>query len=194
MSTPTPLILASGSVYRAAMLERLGIPFRVVASAVDETPEPAETPARLVARLAAAKAAAVATEHPGAIVIGADQLALADDGELLGKPGDRKTAIAQLHRLSGRTVDFLSAIALAGATPPRRDIVTTRLKFRRLSTDEIQRYVDLDRPFDCAGAMRSEGLGITLLDSLASDDPTALIGLPLIRISQWLRDCGYRLP
>ncbi|MFU8876771.1 MAG: Maf family protein, partial [Wenzhouxiangellaceae bacterium] len=187
MTSPPPLILASGSIYRAAMLERLGLPFRVVASDLDETAQPAEAPDRLVIRLATGKAAAVARNHPEAIVIGADQLAVLDSGEIMGKPGDRAGAVAQLRRMSGRTVDFLSAIALCGAVAPRSDIIPTRLKFRTLDDAEIERYVDRDRPYDCAGAMRSESLGITLLDSMTSDDPSALIGLPLIRISQWLR-------
>ncbi len=198
---PRPdLILASGSPYRAALLERLGLPFRIVTSGIDETPISEETPSELATRLAAAKAAAVARKHPEAIVIGADQIAVVgdcevpEDSEILGKPLQRQRAIKQLRRMSGQTVRFLSAIALEGAAGSCHDIVETRLRLRQLTNAEIERYVDRDQPFDCAGAMRSESLGITLLESLESDDPSALIGLPLIRISQWLRDCGFDLP
>lgn len=197
MSRPAPdrppLILASSSPYRAAMLERLGVPFATAASGIDETPEPGETPEALVRRLALAKARQVADAHPGALVIGADQVAVLGD-RVLGKPGTRERAIAQIERMSGNRVDYLSGIALLGAGNDRVDIVPTRLTYRYLDGPEIERYVDRDQPFDCAGAMRSESLGIALLESLSSDDPTALIGMPLIRIAQWLRDCGFEIP
>lgn len=188
-----PLILASSSSYRAAMLDRLGLPFSTVASGIDETPEPGETPEALVRRLALAKARQVSDANPQALVIGADQVAVLGD-QVLGKPGAREQAIAQITRMSGQRVDYLSGLAMLGRGQQQVDIVPTRLKFRELEQSEIERYVDRDQPFDCAGAMRSESLGIALLESLSSDDPTALIGMPLIRIAQWLRAAGYEIP
>ncbi len=193
MQPDCPLILASGSRYRAELLERFGLPFRAVASDIDETPRPGESPEELVRRLAQQKAEHVADCHPGSVVIGADQVAVLGD-EVLGKPGDRAHAIARLRAMSGRGVDFLSGIALVHAGGRQVDIVPTRATFRELGDTEIERYVDRDRPFDCAGGMRSESLGIALLESLVSNDPTALIGLPLIRIGQWLRHIGYDIP
>ncbi|MDT8439233.1 MAG: nucleoside triphosphate pyrophosphatase [Wenzhouxiangellaceae bacterium] len=187
------LILASTSPYRAELLRRLGIPFEIQASDVDETPLPGEHPEALVRRLALAKADAVATSRPDALVIGGDQLAVLD-GQVLGKPGTTDRAIAQLEAMSGHTVEFLSALALVGPGVRRIDIVPTRLRFRPLARVEIERYVAADRPLDCAGAMRSEALGIALLESLSSDDPSALIGLPLIRLAEWLREAGLSTP
>ena len=191
--TPPPLILASSSPYRARMLARLGLPFSTATSGIDETPEPGESPQALVQRLALGKAMHVAPRHPQALIIGADQVSVLDD-EILGKPGARARAIAQIQRMSGKRVDYLSGIALVGPGVERVDIVPTRLTYRRLDPKEIERYVDRDQPFDCAGAMRSESLGIALLESLSSDDPTALIGMPLIRIAQWLRTAGFEIP
>lgn len=189
----SPLILASGSPYRAEMLARLGLPFTSAASGIDETPDDGESPDALVRRLALTKALQVARENPGALVIGADQVAV-HDGRVLGKPGGRERAIEQLERMSGGRVEFLSGLALVGDGIERVDTVPTTLVFRSLARDEIERYVDRDRPFDCAGAMRSESLGIALLESLTSEDPSALIGLPLIRLAEWLRETGFRLP
>jgi len=191
--TPPPLILASSSRYRAQMLDRLGLPFTTATSGIDETPEPGETPAALVRRLALGKAKNVAPEHPEALIIGADQVSVLGD-EILGKPGSRERAVSQIQRMSGQQVDYLSGIALVGPGIEQVDIVPTRLTYRTLEQSEIERYVDRDQPFDCAGAMRSESLGIALLESLESDDPTALIGMPLIRIAQWLRSAGYEIP
>jgi len=191
--TPPPLILASSSPYRAQMLERLGLAFSTATSGIDETPEPGESPQRLVRRLALAKAKRIAPEHPDALIIGADQVSVLGD-EILGKPGSRERAIGQIQRMSGKRVDYLSGIALVGPGIERIDIVPTRLTYRELDQAEIERYVDRDRPFDCAGAMRSESLGIALLETLSSDDPSALIGMPLIRIAQWLRAAGYEIP
>ncbi|MGK7296989.1 MAG: Maf family protein [Candidatus Wenzhouxiangella sp. M2_3B_020] len=193
MPSPPYLILASSSPYRAAMLERLGVPFTAVTSGIDETAEPGETPESLARRLAVAKAEHVATEHIDAIVLGADQVASVN-GEILGKPGGRDRAIEQLGRMSGNEVVFLSAVALLGQDRREVDVVPTRLRFRDLGDGEITRYVDHDEPFDCAGAMRSEAGGIALLESMSSDDPTAIIGMPLIRISKWLREVGYQVP
>lgn len=191
--TPPPLILASSSPYRSQMLERLGLPFSAVTSGIDETPEPGESPEALVRRLALEKARHIAPRHPDALIIGADQVSVLGD-EILGKPGSRERAIEQIQRMSGKRVDYLSGIALIGPGMERIDIVPTRLTYRDLDQREIERYVDRDRPFDCAGAMRSESLGIALLETLSSDDPTALIGMPLIRIAQWLRAAGYEIP
>lgn len=188
-----PLILASSSPYRAQMLRRLGIPFSTSISGIDETPADGESAQALVRRLALSKARHVSDWHPEALVIGADQVSVLE-GEVLGKPGSRERAIAQVERMSGKRVDYLSGIALLGPGIERIDIVPTKLVYRNLDRREIERYVDRDRPFDCAGAMRSESLGISLLESLSSEDPTALIGMPLIRIAQWLRSTGYELP
>lgn len=193
MSEHPPLVLASGSRYRAELLERLGLPFTIDASGIDETPAASETPDELVRRLARGKAEHVASRHPECVVIGADQVAVLGDW-ILGKPGDRDHAIERLRAMSGRTVDFLSGIALVHGGSTRVDVVGTRARFRALDDAEIARYVDRDRPFDCAGGMRSESLGIALLESLSSDDPSALIGLPLIRIAEWLRSAGFDVP
>lgn len=193
-SPPHSLVLASSSRYRADMLRRLGLPFAIDPADLDETAAPGESPGALAARLAQEKAAAVALRHPGAYVLGADQVAGLDDGTILGKPGSPAAAVEQLSRMRGRSVTWHSGIALIGPGTMRRAVIDTELAIRRLDDDEIRRYVDLDEPFDCAGAMRSESLGITLVDRMRSDDPTALIGMPLIRISAWLREAGFQLP
>lgn len=193
-SAPRPrLILASGSPYRADQLRRLGIEFETRVSNIDETRHDGESPTELVRRLARAKAAAIAAAEPDALVIGGDQVAALGD-QILGKPGDRLGAIAQLREMSGREVLYLSGLALIRPGVERIDIVPTTLRFRTLQIPEIERYVDQDQPFDCAGAMRSESRGITLLRALTSDDPSALIGLPLIRLAEWLREVGFEVP
>lgn len=192
--SPHPaLILASSSPYRAEMLERLGLAFSSVTSGIDETAGPDESPEALARRLALDKALHVARQRPEALVIGADQVAVLN-GRVLGKPGSRERAIAQIRDMSGNAVEYLSGIALVGPGQQRLDVVSTRLQYRQLTQSEIERYVDRDQPLDCAGGMRSEGLGISLLESLSSDDPTALIGMPLIRIARWLRENGYQIP
>ncbi|MBS3746924.1 MAG: septum formation protein Maf [Wenzhouxiangellaceae bacterium] len=192
--SPLPaLILASSSPYRAEMLERLGLAFSSVTSGIDETAGPDESPEALARRLALDKALHVARQRPEALVIGADQVAVLN-GRVLGKPGSRERAIAQIRDMSGNAVEYLSGIALVGPGQQRLDVVSTRLQYRQLRQSEIERYVDRDQPLDCAGGMRSEGLGISLLESLSSDDPTALIGMPLIRIARWLRENGYQIP
>lgn len=188
-----PLVLASGSPYRAALLDRFGLPFETCSSDFDETPRPGESPDALVRRLSLGKAQSVAPIRPEAIVIGADQVAVLGD-QVLGKPGTRERAIEQLTRMSGREVHFLSGMALIGPGIQRVDIVPTVLEFRALGVHEIERYVDHDAPLDCAGAIRSEALGVALLERLSGDDPSALIGLPLIRLAEWLRDAGFQLP
>jgi septum formation protein len=193
------LVLASTSRYRRELLGRLRLPFDVARPDTDETPLAGEAPAALAARLAEAKAAAVARLAPGAWVLGSDQVAELD-GAPLGKPGGREAAIAQLAAMSGRTIAFHTGVCLVrdgpagnGAAPlSAADI--TRVRFRRLERAEIARYVDAEQPFDCAGSFKSEGLGIALFDGIESDDPTALVGLPLIATARLLRQAGFALP
>ncbi len=192
---PRPLVLGSTSVYRRELLQRLRLPFTVAAPAVDETPLPSEPPAQLAQRLALAKAHAVATLHPEAVVIGSDQVAdLA--GQPLGKPGDHARATAQLQRMRGHTVVFHTAVAVVchASGFVQTDLAPVRVRFRELSDAEIERYLRAEQPYDCAGSAKSEGLGISLLEAIDSDDPTALIGLPLIRTCRLLRAAGLVLP
>lgn len=188
------LILASTSPYRRLLLERLGLPFDVARPDTDETPQPGETPAALVQRLAIAKAMTVSAQAPDAWVIGSDQAAeLA--GVPVGKSGHRDAAVAQLQTLSGRAIRFHTAVCLTGPDGQRHTALDmTTVNFRVLSEDEIERYVDREQPFDCAGSFKSEGLGIALFDGIDSRDPTALIGLPLIATSALLRQAGFKLP
>ena len=190
-----PLVLGSTSVYRRELLQRLRLPFTVAAPPVDETPLPGEPPAQLAQRLALAKAHAVATLHPEAVVIGSDQVAdLA--GQPLGKPGDHARATAQLQRMRGHTVVFHTAVAVVchASGFVQTDLAPVRVRFRDLSDAEIERYLRAEQPYDCAGSAKSEGLGISLLEAIDSDDPTALIGLPLIRTCRLLRAAGLVLP
>lgn len=195
--TPGPahlptLVLASGSRYRAQLLARLGVEFTVDPAAIDESPRAGEDGPALALRLARGKAAAVASRHAG-LTLGADQVAVCEN-RIIGKPGDRDTALGQLEKMSGRLVIYHSAIALLGPGIERVDAIATTVRFRALKRAEIERYLDCDRPFDCAGSLRSEQLGISLLNSLTSDDPTALVGLPLIRVAEWLREAGFPIP
>jgi len=189
---PPALILASGSGYRKDLLTRLSIPFEVRAPEVDESPRTGETPRGLAMRLARAKAAAIAVQHANAWVLGADQVAVCRD-RIVGKPGSAARAIEQLTNASAQTVSFYTAACLARHGDGKCDehVDETRVHFRALSLEEISRYVDLDRPFDCAASFRSEGLGITLLERIDSTDPTALIGLPLIWLAGALRRAGF---
>jgi septum formation protein len=189
------LILGSTSRYRRELLDRLGLPFQVVAPHVDETPRPGERPQVLARRLALAKAEAVAAQHPGAVVIGSDQVADLD-GEPLGKPGDHARATEQLRRMRGRTVVFQTAVAVVcrEAGFVQEDLAPVRVEFRPLGDDDIERYLRAEQPYDCAGSARSEGLGIALLEAIHSDDPTALVGLPLIRTCRMLRAAGLQVP
>lgn len=190
-----PLILGSTSRYRQELLRRLGVPFRVEAPHVDETPLSGETPAALASRLARAKAMAVARRHPTATVIGSDQVA---DllGEPLGKPGNHANATAQLRRMSGQRVRFHTALSVVCADSgfEASDVAVVEVVFRTLTDAEIERYLRAEQPYDCAGSAKSEGLGIALLERIDNDDPTALIGLPLIRTAQLLRQAGFQLP
>ena len=188
---PPRLILASTSPYRRSLLERLGRPFDVVAPDVDETPLADEPPRALAARLARAKASAVAAGAPGALVIGSDQVASLD-GRTLGKPGREDAAVAQLTAMSGREVSFYTAVALAadGGRVCGEALDHTRVCLRDLGAREVRDYVARDRPLDCAGAFRCEGLGIALFRAIHCDDPTALVGLPLIAVCRLLREAG----
>lgn len=185
------LILASTSRYRRELLSRLRLPFEVESPGVDETPVAGETPVDLALRLALAKAEAVAARHPAAVVIGSDQVADLD-GEAIGKPGTHGRAVAQLRRMSARRVVFQTAVAVVrrnrGFAQVRLAPVTVH--FRALADTEIERYLRLEQPYDCAGSAKSETLGIALLEAIDSDDPTALVGLPLIRTCTLLREAG----
>ena len=192
--TNRQLILASTSRYRRELLERLHIPFKVVAPDVDETPLPQESPIDLAGRLALAKAKAVADQFQLAVVIGSDQVADLD-GLSLGKPGTHNKAVAQLRQMRGKTVIFQTAVAVVCLASgfEQLHLSAVRVKFRTLTDDEIENYLQFEKPYDCAGSAKSEGLGIALLDSIDSDDPTALIGMPLIRTCQMLRAAGIEL-
>ncbi|KTT20933.1 Maf family nucleotide pyrophosphatase [Pseudacidovorax intermedius] len=191
---PRTVILGSTSRYRRELLSRLHLPFDVQAPEVDETPRPGEAPAALAARLALAKAQAVAARFPEAVVIGSDQVADLD-GEPLGKPGDHARATAQLQRMRGRTLVFQTALAVVCKATgfAQQDLAPVRVVFRNLSDAAIEHYLRTEQPYDCAGSAKSEGLGIALLESIDSDDPTALIGLPLIRTCRLLRAAGVDL-
>ena len=191
----SPLILASTSIYRRELLARLHLPFEVSAPEVDETPLAGESPAATAARLALAKALAVAQRFPQAIVIGSDQVADLN-GQALGKPGSRAGAIEQLRRMSGRDVVFHTAVAVVHQQAAFRaqDLAPVQVRFRVLDDATIADYLALEQPYDCAGSAKAEGLGIALLEAIHSDDPTALIGLPLIRTSRMLRAAGLAVP
>ncbi|MBP6616999.1 MAG: septum formation inhibitor Maf [Burkholderiaceae bacterium] len=185
------LVLGSTSRYRRELMQRLCIPFDVAAPDVDETPQDGESPHDLACRLALAKARAVAALHPDAVVIGSDQVADLD-GEPLGKPGTHERAVAQLRRMRGRTVVFQTAVAVVCQDTgfAQTDLAAVRVVFRNLSDAEIETYLRTEQPYDCAGSAKSEGLGIALLESINNDDPTALVGLPLIRTCRMLRAAG----
>ena len=190
-----PLVLGSTSPYRRELLQRLRLPFSVSSPAVDETPRPGESPRDLALRLALAKAHAVAAQHPGAVVIGSDQVADLD-GQPLGKPGTHERATAQLRQMSGHSVVFQTAVAVVCQDTgfEQVELATVSVRFRALTDAEIERYLRAEQPYDCAGSAKSEGLGISLLDAIDSDDPTALVGLPLIRTCRMLRAAGLVLP
>lgn len=192
---PRPLILGSTSRYRRELLERLGLAFATVSPEVDETPTPGEAPRALALRLAEAKARAVAALHPEAVVIGSDQVAdLA--GQPLGKPLTHERAVLQLRAMRGQTVLFETAVCVVCQASgfAQTELATVEVQFRDLDDDEIERYLRAEQPYDCAGSAKSEGLGISLLTHILNDDPTALIGLPLIRTAKLLRAAGLRLP
>ncbi|MBF0427980.1 MAG: septum formation inhibitor Maf [Magnetococcales bacterium] len=185
------LILASTSVYRRQLLERLCLPFDVVAPKGEESVLPGEPPYAMVQRLAEEKARSVTLDYPDAVVIGSDQVAVID-GEVLGKPGSFVNAAKQLRLVSGREVAFLNGLCLLSPQPPVRQIavVEFRVVFRTLTDARIHRYLELEQPFDCAGAFKSETLGIVLVERMEGEDPTALMGLPLIALTGMLERIG----
>ncbi len=188
------LILGSTSPYRRELLSRLRIPFSVQSPEVDETPLEGERPMQLAQRLALAKAKAVAEKNPNAVIIGSDQVADLN-GMSLGKPGNFERAMAQLRQMSGQTVVFQTALAVVCLDSgfEQADLASVRVQFRVLSDAEIEVYLQREKPYDCAGSAKSEGLGIALLESIANDDPTALVGLPLIRTCNLLRAAGIKI-
>ena len=196
MSDPTQrqLLLGSTSPYRRDLLARLRIPFEVAAPEVDETAYPNETPKQLACRLAMAKARAVAARFPSHVVIGSDQVADLD-GLALGKPGDHARAVRQLQQMRGQTVVFQTAVAVVcrGSGFAQMDLAQVQVKFRDLSDAQIEAYLLAEMPYDCAGSAKSEGLGIALLERIDNDDPSALVGLPLIRTCRMLEAAGVRV-
>lgn len=190
-----PLVLASTSRYRADLLRRLGIPFATFAPGVDETARPGEAPAGTAVRLAEAKALAATAAHPDALIVGSDQVA-ACGTDVVGKPGSHEDAAAQLRRLSGKTVVFHTGLALLDSASGacRSECIDVVSTYRVLTGAEIEAYLRREQPYDCAGSVKSEGLGIALFERIASDDPTALIGLPLIRLAALLRAAGVPVP
>ena len=191
MRPMSSLILASTSRYRHELLSRLRLPFDVVSPDVDETPVPGEAPAALAQRLARAKALAVAALHPGAVIIGSDQVADLD-GTAIGKPGNHACATDQLRSMSGRSIVFQTAVSVVCAARGHEEtaLIPVEVRFRTLSDAEIERYLRAEQPYDCAGSAKVETLGIALLEAVLSDDPTALIGLPLIQTCMMLRRAG----
>jgi len=189
------IILASSSPYRRDLFQRLGLPFSTASPDCDETVEPDEPPATLVERLAHAKAECIATTADDTIVIGSDQVAAVADS-ILTKPGTHERAVEQLRCCSGRTVVFHTGLCVIDTRSPATytERVEYRIEFRSLQDDEIERYLQWETPYDCAGSIRSEGYAITLFERMIGDDPTALVGLPLIRLTQLLRHCGVALP
>ena len=188
------LVLGSSSPYRREMLARLRVEFQVAAPDVDETPHANETPKQLACRLAMSKARAVAAQFPACVVIGSDQVADLD-GLALGKPGNHARATAQLQQMRGQTVIFQTAVAVVCQDSgfAQLDLAQVQVKFRELEDAEIEAYLRAETPYDCAGSAKSEGLGIALLESIENDDPSALVGLPLIRTSRMIRAAGIRI-
>lgn len=192
---PAPrLVLASTSPYRRQLLERFGLPFQSAAPNIDERRRPGESAQVMVLRLAEAKARAIAAMYPNALVIGSDQVACIEE-DVLGKPGERANAIAQLERASGRTVVFQTGLCLLDTASGHAQTLVEpyRVHFRRLNRRQIEGYLDREQPFDCAGSFKSEGLGIALFERLEGDDPNTLIGLPLIRLISLLESKGIHL-
>lgn len=189
-----PLVLASTSAYRRELLQRLRVDFTTQAPDVDETPLPHEAASQVARRLALAKAMCVARRRPGAVVIGSDQVADLH-GQLLGKPGNHDRAVAQLSAMSGQTVVFHTAVAVVCLDTGlvQEDTAVVSVQFRTLEPADIENYLLAETPYDCAGSAKSEGLGVVLLERILSDDPTALVGLPLIRTSHMLRQAGIEL-
>ena len=189
------LVLASTSRYRRELLERLKLPFKMVSPDVDETPHSGEAPAITAGRLALAKAQAAHPRFPRSLIIGSDQVAFCD-GVRLDKPGNHAGAVRQLRYTSGRSVSFITAIALVNTASARTQtkLIPTEVRFRKISDREIERYLQAEPAYDCAGSAKAEGLGISLVESIQSVDPTALIGLPLIALSEMLRNENVSVP
>lgn len=186
------LVLASTSVFRKSLLERLQVPFECVAPNVDETPLENETPAELVRRLSELKARAVTAQFPNSLIIGSDQVSVVDN-KIVGKPHTHEKAVQQLTAASGKTIDFLTGLALFNTATQtcQVDLVKFSVQFRQLTAAQIERYLRKEQPYQCAGSFRSESLGIALFEKMIGDDPTALIGLPLIRLTQMLESEGF---
>ncbi|MCA1805404.1 MAG: Maf family nucleotide pyrophosphatase [Xanthomonadaceae bacterium] len=193
--THPQIVLASTSPFRRELLSRLAIPFEIVSPEVDESPLPGETPEAMVQRLSEAKARAGAAQFPRALVIGSDQVAVVD-GEVLGKPGDHGRAVEQLRKLSGNTVTFLTGLCLYDGATDTTDtcLVPFQVQFRELDEGRIERYLRHEQPYNCAGSFKSEALGISLFERMEGEDPTALIGLPLISLTTLLARAGVMLP
>ncbi|MCK5917372.1 MAG: septum formation inhibitor Maf [Cocleimonas sp.] len=191
----TQLILGSTSPFRKELLQRLSIPFTTDSPDIDETPLDNESPEAYVLRLSLEKARAVATQHPNALIIGSDQCSVLN-GTIRGKPGNHENAMQQLRESSGKRVSFLTGLCLYNSKTKQYqlDLVPFHVDFRELTDNEIDAYLQVDQPYACAGSFKSEGLGITLFKRLHGDDPTALIGLPLIRLSEMLRKNGVAIP
>jgi len=189
------LVLASTSPFRRELLQRLGITFETLAPDVDESRLEDERPEALVLRLSEAKARAGAKQYPDALIIGSDQVAVCGD-EVLGKPGNHEAACAQLRRLAGQRVSFLTGLCLydAASDTVLVDLIPYQVVFRRLTDQQIDRYLKVEQPYNCAGSFKSEGLGISLFESMHGEDPNALIGLPLIRLTSWLNTSGIDIP
>ena len=190
-----PLVLASSSPYRRELLARLNLPFTCVNPDIDETRQADEPAVDLVRRLAARKALRVAEEYPAAIIIGSDQVATCGQ-DILSKPGEHTVAVKQLRELAGKNVLFYTGLCVLNSASEKLqvDCIQVNVKFRSLGTDEINRYLMAEKPYDCAGSFRSEGYGITLVDEIQCDDMTALIGLPMIRLCEMLREENLKLP
>lgn len=188
------LILASSSPYRRELLERLKIPFEVIPPELDETPLPGEAPSALVERLSIAKAQKIATQYPGALVIGSDQVAVYN-GVIVGKPHTHEKAVQQLRSASGQPVTLYTGLALVNSDTQRlqHEVIPYRVLFRSLSDEQIESYLRKEQPYSCAGSVKSEGLGIALLERFEGDDPNTLIGLPLIRLVRMLENEGMQI-
>lgn len=189
------VILASTSRYRAELLQRLKIEFKQHSPVCDETPLNDETPRELVERLSVAKAQSIADQFPEHLVIGSDQVAN-HDGRVIGKPASHNDAVAQLRSLSGQSITFLTGLCVMQKSAQRilQSVVTTKVRFKSLDDAQIDRYLEADKPYDCAASFRSEGYGSTIVDNISSDDPTAIIGLPTILLSTYLDQLGLQLP
>ena len=190
----THLILASSSPYRRELLNRLSVPFTCESPDIDENPRPGESPQDLVLRLSIAKAQAIATQHANALVIGSDQVAV-HDGSIVGKPRDHEHAVQQLRQASGKAITLYTGLALINADSGavQSEVVPFTVRFRNLSTEQIETYLRKEQPYNCAGSVKSEGLGIALLERFEGDDPNTLIGLPLIRLVRMLEREGMTL-